>query len=68
MIEDAYQNKPTRVIPPFTVEAFRANKPDPWYCVVDASGYNVLAFKSRPGAKFVWSKEEAEAIAKEWNK
>jgi hypothetical protein len=38
-----------------------------WHGVLNRDGVNCLTFKSKPGAVFVQSAAEAEAIAKAWN-
>lgn len=49
------------IAPPYHVESFPIGS-----CVCNAHGYNLLQFKSYPGAKFT-TKEVAEAICEKWN-
>jgi hypothetical protein len=54
--------------PHFAIPPYKAVQYSPqWAGVENAQGFNCLSFTDKPGAKFT-TMENAEAIAKEWNK
>ena len=54
-------------IPPYKPFPARDDMPEGWHGVANATGLNVLTFKSAPGAVFT-SKAGAHEIADRWNK
>lgn len=54
-------------LPPYTPFPMRDDQPDGLHGIGNATGFNVLTFKSAPGAVFT-SKAQAYEIAARWNK